>query len=104
MEAIARSYIKSVEEGNSEACIAFVKNTIMGTEVRPRGFKAFIQSFFGNANHLWMWDTLSMQKELKDAGFSSIRKCEFDDSEDEMFKLVENKDRFAGSIAFECRK
>jgi hypothetical protein len=49
---------------------------------------------FGNRTHRWMWDEASMLAALQAAGFSQVRRCEFGDSGDPMFRLVEQKDRF----------
>ena len=51
-----------------------------------------------------MWDKFSLEIELKNVGFSSVRQCDFNDSKDEMFKLVEERERFKNAIAFECIK
>jgi len=51
-----------------------------------------------------MWDRLSLHKELLDAGFSKIRPCRYNDCEDQMFELVEDRDRFENSLAFEATK
>lgn len=41
---------------------------------------------------------------LEDIGFVNIRECNFNDCEDSMFNLVEDKERFTECIAIECRK
>ncbi len=104
IEFIARNYIKNLESGNHSASVNFISETLMGIEKRPRGFKAFLNSFYGNSHHLWMWDHQSLAEELKKAGFTHIRNCQFNDSEDPLFKLVENKSRFVNAVAIECKK
>jgi hypothetical protein len=37
-------------------------------------------------------------------GFQQIRRCEFGDSKDPMFKLVEDLGRFVKALAIEARK
>lgn len=81
-----------------------MSETLLGSESRQKGIKNFISSFYGNSKHLWMWDSNSMTAELKNAGFSKIRNCVFNDSSDPMFALVENKSRFVNSVAIECVK
>ena len=81
-----------------------MNSTLLGINERPRGFKGFISSFLGNANHLWMWDKKSLSEELKKVGFKEIRVCEFNDSEDTMFKHVEDLTRFQNAVSIECRK
>ena len=63
-----------------------------------------LTSQFGNAHHLWMWDHYSLSAELTKAGFKEVRKAQFNDSSDEMFKLVEDITRFESAVALECRK
>lgn len=104
LEFIARDYIASLENGNDLASVKFISETLLGTESRPRGIKNFINSFYGNSKHLWMWDSKSLASELKNVGFLKIRNCSFNDSSDPMFALVENKSRFVNSVAIECEK
>jgi hypothetical protein len=105
LELAVRNYINTIEHGDSNASIDFLGNvTLLGMKNRPKGIKNAASFLFGNSRHLWMWDKLSLAKELESAGFVSIRQCEFNDSEDEMFKYVEDKSRFIDAIAFECRK
>ncbi|GAB2680467.1 hypothetical protein GCM10027036_38580 [Flavihumibacter cheonanensis] len=104
LEVMARGYLQSLDQGDTAASIRFIKNMIFGLEERPRGLKAFISSYWGNANHLWLWDHTSMAEALKQTGFINIRRCSFNDSVDPMFKLVENESRFAGAVAIECSK
>ena len=63
-----------------------------------------MSSFWGNSNHLWMWDAKSLSVELQNAGFIGIRACKFNDCEDEMFRFVEEKVRFEKAVALECKK
>jgi hypothetical protein len=51
-----------------------------------------------------MWDHYSLSAELTKAGFKEVRRAQFNDSSDEMFKLVEDITRFESAVALECRK
>jgi SAM-dependent methyltransferase len=104
LEFAARSYVKDLDNGDNLASLNFINNTLLGIKERPRGIKAFFSSFFGNSHHLWMWDSKSLTEELKNAGFTQIRVCKFHDSEDEMFKYVEDSGRFEHAVAIECRR
>ncbi|PCJ87579.1 MAG: methyltransferase type 11 [Flavobacteriales bacterium] len=104
LENLISSYIKNKEDNNREAATHFVKNTLMGQEKRTKGMRALLESIFGNSRHLWLWDKDAAIVELEKVGFKAIRACEFNDCEDEMFKLVESEDRFQGSIGLEMRK
>jgi len=104
LEFAARKYIKDLDNGDQLASLNFINCTSLGIKERPRGLKNFIRSFFGNSRHLWMWDKSSLSEELRNVGFKQIRVCKFNDSEDEMFKYVEDKGRFENAIAIECRK
>lgn len=100
----AREYVKAFEQGDSSASLRFMEMTMLGKHQRVHGLKAFAQIFFGNSQHLWMWDELSMTEELRKVGFREIRPCSFHDSEDPMFHACEESGRFAHAIALECRK
>ena len=105
LEFAARTYIASLKAGYDLASIDFVeKNTSLGSVNRIRRIKEQIIAAYGNSRHLWMWDTKSLSSELRDAGFIAIRPCKFGDCEDEMFRYVENEDRFVNAVAIECRK
>lgn len=86
------------------ASIDFMQNTLLGYTSRPRGLAGLAAQLFGNAHHLWMWDRYSLERELQDAGFNSIRLCDFNDSADKHFLSVEERGRFSQAIAFECIK
>jgi len=104
LEFNINNYIANKSDKNPEAALHFMQNTMLGIENRPKGFKNKIIASFGNSHHLWMWDKLSLQKELKKVGFEKIRVCEYNDSTDVNFKTVEDENRFYGAIAFECIK
>lgn len=104
LEFAAREYIRQLDNGQKEASIGFMHETLLGYAVRPRGWKGLISSFFGNAHHLWMWDAQSLAEELRLAGFVAIRPCSYNDSEDKMFTFVEDPSRFNHAVAIECRK
>jgi ubiquinone/menaquinone biosynthesis C-methylase UbiE len=105
LEYYAREYIHSLEKGDYLAGNHFIfRNMQLSFEKRPTGFKELVSFLWGNSRHLWMWDSKSLSEELKNAGFSRIRICKFNDSEDKKFIHVESFDRFQNSIAFECKK
>lgn len=104
LEGAARKYLHDFDNGDNQASINFLRSTILGLKKRPRGAKGFLSTFLGNSAHLWMWDYKSLSEELKNAGFSQIRNCKFNDSRDEMFKYVEDPNRFENAVAIECVK
>lgn len=89
---------------SDQASIHFMKSTLLGKEKRTRNISGLIYDFFSNKHHLWMWDYLSLRKELEDVGFSDIRKCNPGDSPDKKFLQVENPARYINSIGIECIK
>lgn len=105
LEFAARLYIKELDSGNNTASIDFIgKNTLLGLNDRPKNLKNFISSFLGNSHHLWMWDYQSLSEELKNCGFTEIRKANFSDCEDGHFRYVESAGRFKNAVAIECKK
>ncbi len=97
-------YIHRKENGDKNASIWFMKETLLGLEERPKGLKQLMVSSFGNSHHLWMWDAESLTEELRQAGFIDIRKCSFNDSADGHFREVEDEGRFYSAIALEAKK
>jgi hypothetical protein len=51
-----------------------------------------------------MWDYPALAQELSLAGFKNMRRAYFNDSQDDMFKLVEEASRFDNALAIECYK
>ncbi|HYX18495.1 MAG TPA: methyltransferase domain-containing protein [Nostoc sp.] len=101
LKLLAGRYIKS---SDTKASISFIEEIGMGSITRPRGLKGIIQTFFGNGKHLWMWDYKSLKLELENIGFTDIRIAYFNDSEDPMFKSVEDQERFVDAVAIQCKK
>jgi predicted SAM-dependent methyltransferase len=104
LENAARAYVQAVDAGDEGASLHFIgPQTLLGIEKRPRGLKAMISTLFGNSHHLWMWDRLSLAKEFRDAGFTEVRQCNYNDAKDPMFKFVEDEGRFYYALAMEGR-
>jgi predicted SAM-dependent methyltransferase len=104
MGGLVQGYNEAVAKGDAEACIRLIRYTLMGHERRVRGLKGFVQSYFGNAHHLWMWDEAAMRHELLQAGFTQVRRIQFGETTDPMFRKVEEESRFKGALALEARK
>lgn len=104
LEWTAKKYLKALSSGHKEASIEFINDTLLGIRKRPKGLTGFLKTYLSNAHHLWMWDHSSLATELEAAGFRDIRNCKFNDCEDKMFRLVEDKGRFMNAAALECRK
>ncbi len=105
LEYAANLYLEQLKSGDANASIHFIGNTtLLGIDDRPQGVKGLLTTFLGNSHHLWMWDAASLKKELANAGFTSVRTCAFNDSEDLMFKYVEREGRFVNAVAIECKK
>jgi len=97
-------YIKEYKQEETSASINFINCTMMGTEKRLYGFKAFMKANYGSEAHLWMWDKYSFAEEIKKVGFKSVKPYSFTDKKDKMFELVEEEERFRDSLAFEAIK
>lgn len=104
LEMSAKIYLDKLSQGSPEASIQFMQSTLLGVKARRRGLRALLSGAVGNSEHLWMWDAMSLGEELKKAGFSSVRSCEFGDSEDPMFAHVEHEGRFYHAVALEAIK
>jgi len=101
LEYLAKEYLSNP---SSDASLVFMKETYLGHENREKSFKSFIISWLGNSQHLWMWDYKSIEEELANAGFGSIRRATFADCSDSMFLQVESKDRWTNCLGVECKK
>ena len=101
LEACIKEYVNDTAP---VAAITFMRKTSLGKEVRNRGIKAFFREWLGNSQHLWMWDYKSIKIELKSAGFVNIRRAQFGDASDDMFKEVEDKGRWDDCLGVECKK
>lgn len=104
LEFYVRKYIVELENNDILASINLMNNTYLGINKRPKKMKDLIISFYQNSHHLWMWDSKSLSEELAKVGFTQIRICKFNDSEDKMFNECEDPDRFENAVAIECKK
>ncbi len=105
LEFAAIKYVEALRQGDTMGSLDFCgPDTLLGLEDRARGIKGLFVSFLGNSRHLWMWDAHSLAEELKEAGFRNVRVCQFNDSEDPMFKYVEEEGRFVHAVAIESIK
>ena len=104
LEVATKQYLNDLKAESPDASIEYLTGTYLGKKSRPRGIKALVSFILGNADHLWMWDHVSLANELKKAGFSKVRKASYNDSDLEQFKAVENPDRFIDAVALEAIK
>lgn len=107
LEYYARKYVKALDSQEVNANYDFIGpngEVLFGVVKRERGVKGAISTMYSNRHHMWMWDYLSLSNELKNAGFVNVRRCNFNDSDDKMFKLVEDFGRFNNCLAIEGKK
>lgn len=110
LESYARDYVSALDArmknpGRDSPSVLFLKKTLLGVEVRPRGVKSLLTSVLGNSHHFWMWDAHSLAAELAAHGFTDIVRIHFNDcATDEMLSKVADPGRFEHSIAFRCEK
>lgn len=98
-------YIKVYQQSSSPtAAHVFMRETCLGQERRPRSLKAWLVSWLGGSQHFWMWDFKAMQAELKEAGFTDIRRASFGDSANVEFAAVEDRGRWDDNLGVECRR
>lgn len=89
---------------NPDAALAFMRDTALGREQRPKQLKSLLTDYFGNSAHLWLWDYKSLEIELAAAGFVNIRRAAFNDSEDMYFSGAEDYSRWQNQLGAECKK
>jgi len=104
----ARRYVLALDKNDPKAAAQFLDSTLLGERERPQGIKNMLTAALGGYQHRWMWDEASMDQALRECGFVEIRRCDFGDSGDPEFSLVERRDRFIDGdireLALECRK
>jgi predicted SAM-dependent methyltransferase len=93
-----------VADSSAMAAHNFMKDTCLGYEKRERYLFGFLLQWLGNSKHRWMWDYPSIENELRQAGFQKIRRANYGDSEDSMFRKVEEKERWEDCLGIECVK
>jgi len=101
LNAIARKYVHST---SPTAAHELMRELGMARESSPKSLLEYAKLVFGRSLHLWMWDERSLMLELRSVGFHEVRRCEYGDATDSMFTLVEDRGRFANSVALEGRK
>ena len=101
LEHSARQYLSN---SSNDAAYSFMRETYLGLESRPHNLKAFVVSWHGNSQHLWMWDYKAITLELLNAGFIEVRRASFGDSLDIKFLEVEDKSRWDNCLGVECKK
>jgi SAM-dependent methyltransferase len=99
LEARARIYLQKLERGEVEANAWLMRAAALGVEHRDRSLEGIARFLLGNSVHLWMWDEKSMSAALRQVGFVDVRRCEFNDSTDAAFRLVEDAGRFFDEAA-----
>jgi hypothetical protein len=82
----------------------FVRSLVMGHESRPRGLRAFLQEWLGNERHQWAWDYKTLAAELRQAGFTDIRRAALGDNPEPRLRDVEHPDRWNYCLGIECRR
>jgi SAM-dependent methyltransferase len=104
LKVYAERYLQRSAAGDPEAAHLFMREACLGTEGHHDGWRGPVRRTFGNYLHLWMWDAVTFEAALRQAGFSKFRPCKMGDSADPMFSLVERESRFRDALAYECVK
>jgi hypothetical protein len=101
LEQLARNYLA---DSSNMAASRFMEASYLGKKRRARGLRGFVAEWLGNSAHMWMWDEKAMVEQLRHHGFIDIRRATFGDAQDRRFDEVEDKARFDGCLAIECRR
>jgi SAM-dependent methyltransferase len=87
-------YLAAASGGDAMAADGLIASCLLGTRTGPRTLEARVRRQFGRSAHLWMYDFAALRYLLAETGFDHIRRCTLGDSNDPMFTLVEEADRF----------
>ena len=101
LEVAAKKYLAS---GAADRASVFLKTTSLGKVKRERSCVGLLREMIGNSVHLWMWDYVGLEAELREAGFVDIRRASFGDTNDEMIGRVENSGRWHDAVGIHCGK
>jgi hypothetical protein len=104
LQLAARTYLGRLDRGETGANHMFLASTMLGEEHPRGGLGSLAFRWFNTSSHRWMWDAPSLKSTLGEHGFTLVRKCEFGDSEDPMFSLVEDAGRYDSAVAIEARR
>ena len=86
--------IKNYNNNSSvNAALLFMRETSLGKEKRNRSLKGFARDWIGNSQHFWIWDYKSIAQELENTGFIDVKRANYGDAKDIMFKEVEDERR-----------
>lgn len=92
LEARARLYLQRQDDPLANDW--FMEASHLGVSQRTQGLTSWLRDLLGLSKHLWMWDERSIRKLLDQQGFIEIRRCQFNDSADPIFRAVEDRARF----------
>ncbi len=101
LEGLARRYLESSDAG---AASQFMRASYLGVDSQGARFEKLSRSLFGRSAHLWMWDHKNIELELKEAGFTEIRRAVIGDNPDPHFAKVEDEGRWKDCLGMQCRK
>lgn len=101
LEIMAKTYVNS---NTPEAAHEFMRITWLGKEHRQRDILSFIKDWLAGNIHLWMYDYNSLSLELSKAGFKNIRRAKFGDSGIDLFKDIEDPERWTLELGIQCQK
>lgn len=104
LQVYAERYVAAARGGDADAAERFLDDTGLGLRSRARTPMALARKLCGNSAHQWMWDEASLRAELKRAGFSKVRRAQLGDSNDPMFEVAEDPERFVDACAMEARR
>ena len=103
LEPMARRYLADLEKGCPHAAVTFIQDLHLGRTKRRSLIGAVRESLSGSMRAT-MWDYPSLEAELVENRFVSVRRAYFHDSEDPAFLEVEDEGRFLDACAAEARK
>lgn len=104
LQAQIATYVEHTGMGKRDANDFFLRTTFLGQEHRPKTLGQHVRAMLGNSEHKWMWDWPSIEDQLIEAGFVSVRRCAYGDSAEPAFKTIEIADRYQWSVAAEAVK
>jgi hypothetical protein len=99
LEYYAKSYTSGVADAPE-----FLMATGLGRIEKRKGIIGSLIASLGRSDHLWMWDFDSLSKLLADSGFRMIRRAQFGDGADPLFREVEREARWLNCLGIECEK
>lgn len=104
LEACVKRYIERCAQNDATAAEMFLEETGIGLKESRATIFARLRAAFANSRHQWMYDRYSLERILKETGFTAITPSEFGNWSDPRFGEIEDPQQQVFTVCFEATK